>query len=210
MVESTPKEGVFFECIANLTALRTLILSDRDSYEKKTLLDHLRLKRWKKVVEWKTLIPGLMPFSHHTYLYKVILDGKLKLPKEIEFYPPNLLELYLYSCELKKDPMFILEKLPKLKVLTLYTRSYVGRKLVCSSGGFLQLQSLKLRLLFSLEELIVEEGALPHLKTLQIEGCERMEKLPRGLLQLKNLEKVEPKFMFDRLIEEFEETKGED
>ncbi|RVX10008.1 putative disease resistance protein [Vitis vinifera] len=116
-----------------------------------------QIKAWKKVVE-ETLIPGLMSFSHHTYLYKVI-------------------------C---------------------------WKELVCSSGGFLQLQSLELRVLFSLEELVVEEGALPHLKTLQIELCERMEKLPRGLLQLKNLEKVEPKFMFDRLIEEFEETKGED
>ena len=37
-----------------------------------------------------------------------------------------------------------------------------------------------------------------------------MEKLPFGLLQLKILEKVEPKFMFDKLIEEFEKTKGED
>ena len=82
--------------------------------------------------------------------------------------------------------------------------------MVCSSGGFLQLQSLELRGLFSLEELILEEGALAHLKTLEIEDCDRMEKLPCGLLQLKILEKVEPKFMFDRLIEEFEKTKGED
>ncbi|KAJ9681492.1 hypothetical protein PVL29_020387 [Vitis rotundifolia] len=203
------KKG-FFECIANLTALRTLSLRHFESYEKETLLNHLRLKRWKKVIEEKTLIPGLMSFSHHTYLYEVVLVGKLELPEEIEFYPPNLLKLGLSSCELKNDPMFILEKLPKLKVLRLSYMSYVGKKLVCSSGGFLQLQSLVLGNLFSLEELIVEEGALPHLKTLQIESCNRMEKLPRGLLQLKNLEKVEPKFMFDRLIEEFEETKGED
>ena len=203
------KKG-FFECIANLTALRTLNLSHLRGFEKKTLLSHIRLKRWKKVIEEKTLIPGLMPFSHHTYLYKVILGGKLELSEEIGFYPPNLLELCLCFCELKNDPMFILEKLPKLKVLRLSDGSYVGKKLVCSSGGFLQLQSLELYALFPLEELIVEEGALPHLKTLQIEHCYGMKKLPRGLLQLKNLEKVEPKFMFDRLIEEFEETKGED
>ncbi|RVW81253.1 Disease resistance protein RPM1 [Vitis vinifera] len=58
-------------------------------------------------------------FSHHTYLYKVILGGKLELSEEIGFYPPNLLELCLCFCELKNDPMFILEKLPKLKVLRL-------------------------------------------------------------------------------------------
>ena len=185
-------------------------LSHIENFEKKTLLNHLRLKRWKKVIEEKRLIPGLMHLSHHTYLYKVILEGKLELPAEIGLYPPNLLELSLDRCELKNDPMFILKKLPKLKVLSLSLDAYVGKKLVCSSGGFLQLQSLELRGLFSLEELILEEGALAHLKTLEIEDCDRMEKLPFGLLQLKILEKVEPKFMFDRLIEEFEKTKGED
>ena len=118
MVESTPKGGVFFQCIANLTALRTLNLSHIENFEKKTLLNHLRLKRWKKVIEEKRLIPGLMHLSHHTYLYKVILEGKLELPAKIGLYPPNLLELSLDRCELKNDPMFILKKLPKLKVLS--------------------------------------------------------------------------------------------
>ena len=210
MVESTPKEGVFFECIANLTALRTLNLSHIDHYEKKTLLDHLRLKRWKNVIEEKTLIPGLMSFSHHTYLYKVILWGKLELPEQIEFYPPNLLELSLDECELKKDPMLILEKLPNLRVLRLSNNSYVGKKLVCSSGGFHRLQSLELGWLRFLEEFIAGEGAMPHLKTLRIWSCSKLEKLPHGLLQLKNLEEVEPKWMYDQLMKEAEETKVED
>ena len=203
------KKG-FFECIANLTALRTLHLRNSKSFEKKTLLNRLRSEVWKeKVVEERRLIPGLMSFSHHTNLYKVILSGKLELPEGIEFYPPNLLKLSLEECEIQNDPMFILEKLPHLRVLSLLYGSYVGNKLTCSSSGFPQLQSLELRGLSFLGELIIEEGAMPRLRTLQISSC-AMRKLPRGLLQLKHLEKVEPKSMFDKLIEQVEETVGEE
>ncbi|KAJ9678204.1 hypothetical protein PVL29_022943 [Vitis rotundifolia] len=174
------KKG-FFECIANLTALQTLNL----------------LKRWKNVIEEKTLIPGLMSFSHHTYLYEVILEGKLELPEQIEFYPPNLLELRLDECKIKKDPMLILEKLPNLRVLILSYNSYLGKNLVCFSRGFLRLQSLELDGLHFLEEL-------------RIWSCPKLEKLPHGLLQLKNLEKVESIWMYDQLMKEAEETKVED
>ena len=194
------KKG-FFECIANLTALRTLHLKNSRVFENKTLLNHLRSKVWnEQVVEKRRLIPGLMSFSLHTNLYKVILSGKLELPEEIEFYPPNLLKLSLEDCEIQKDPMFILEKLPNLRALRLLGLSYVGDKLTCSSSGFPQLQSLKLNSLFTLKELIIEEGAMPRLRTLNVLGCTEMKKLPRGLLQLKHLEKVEPKSMFDKLI----------
>ncbi|KAL6322675.1 hypothetical protein AAG906_015361 [Vitis piasezkii] len=164
------------------------------------------LKAWKFGL--KNIDSGLMSFSNHTYLYKVILGGKLELPEQIEFYPPNLLDLSLENCELKKDPMLILEKLPKLKVLILSYKSYLGNNLVCSSEGFLRLQSLELCGLGFLEEFIVGEGAMPHLKTLRIWSCSKLKL--HGLLQLKNLEEVEPKWMYDQLMKEAEETKVED
>ena len=195
------KKG-FFECIANLTALRTLHLKNSGSFAKETLLNRLRSEVWKKkVVEERSLIPGLMSFSHHTNLYKVILSGKLELPEEIEFYPPNLLKLSLEECGIRNDPMFILEKLPHLRVLRLLEHASIGYSLTCSSSGFPQLQSLELRDLSFVRELIIEEGAMPRLRTLKIWSCS-IRKLPRGLLQLKHLEKVEPKYMFDELIEQ--------
>lgn len=93
------------------------------------MLNHLRLERQKNVIEKKTLFPGLMPFSYHAYLYKVHLEGKFeKLLEQIEFYPPNLLKLDLRNCELRDDPMMILEKLPSLRKVGLYSDAYVGKK----------------------------------------------------------------------------------
>ncbi|KAJ9681489.1 hypothetical protein PVL29_020384 [Vitis rotundifolia] len=204
------KKG-FFESITKLIALQTLALRIT-KYSKKRLLNHLGLEWQKNVIEEKTLFPGLVPFSCHAYLYEVHLGGKFeKLPEQFEFYPPNLLKLELWECELRDDPMMILEKLPSLRKLELCYDAYVGRKLICSSRGFLQLESLKLYGLNELEELTIEEGALSRLKTLQIWRCDEMKKLPHGLLQLTNLEKLSlNRLSYHQSIKEFEEAGGED
>ena len=201
----------FFDSIAELTALRTLFLIDSKDDKKNTLLNRVGLEWQKSVVEERALIPGLMPFSRHSFLYEVCLDAKLdKLPEQTEFYPPNLLRLYLGSCELKDDPMLILRKLPTLRILQLAEDSYVGNRMVCSSGGFVQLESLVLNNVDELEELIVEEGALPNLRSLQVWFCHNMKKLPHGLLQLKRLEKFRLRTDYKELIEEIQQTEGEE
>ncbi|XP_059599182.1 putative disease resistance protein At1g50180 [Vitis vinifera] len=204
------KKG-FYDSIAELTTLRTLVLRDMEFYKTKTLLNRVGLKWQENIVEEKTLIPGLMSFSRHTYLYKVFLQGKVdRLPEQTEFYPPNLVKLTLSSCELKDDPMLILEKLPTLRILELVGNSYVGKNMVCSFGGFLQLESLELDSLNELEELTVEEGAMCNLRTLQILYCHKMKKLPRGLLQMKKLEKLGLRTRGEELIEEVQQTEGEE
>ena len=205
-------EKGFFDSIAELTTLRTLVLKDSMGCKKKEELVIQFGWKWQQhFVEDKTLIPGLMSFSRHTYLYKVGLQGKVdKLPEQTEFYPPNLLELTLCDCKLKDDPMLILEKLPTLRSLTLSCGSYVGKKMVCSFGGFLQLESLELVGLSNLEELTVEEGALCNLRTLKIWTCCRMKKFPHGLLQMKKLEKLDLFKPGDELIEEVQQREGEE
>ncbi|KAJ9681490.1 hypothetical protein PVL29_020385 [Vitis rotundifolia] len=204
------KKG-FFESITKLTSLQTLILRTVE-YSKKRLLNHLGLEWQKNVIEKKTLFPGLEPFSCHTYLYEVLLKGKLeKLPEQFEFYPPNLLQLRLWECELRDDPMMILEKLPSLRKLELCYDAYVGRKMICSSGRFLKLESLELYRLNKLEELTVEKGAMSSLKTLEIWHCNEMKKLPHGLLQMTNLEKLSMRGLScHESIEEIEKAGGED
>ncbi|KAL6322704.1 hypothetical protein AAG906_015390 [Vitis piasezkii] len=200
--------------VEQLTNLQTLALMGSwiEKYSKKRLLNHLGLEWQKNVIEEKTLFPGLEPFSSHAYLYEVILRGKFeKLPEQFEFYPPNLLKLKLWGCELRDDPMMILEKLPSLRKLELFCDAYVGRKMICSSGGFLQLESLILIVLIELEELTVEEGAMSSLKTLKIWDCNKMKKLPHGLLQLTNLEKLSLRGSpCHESIEEIEKAGGED
>ncbi|KAF5945760.1 hypothetical protein HYC85_015988 [Camellia sinensis] len=98
--------------------------------------------------------------------------------------PPNLTKLTL-SCDcLVKDPMETLKKLPKLKILKLYSKSYLGSKMVCPGApgcNFPQLEVSEIQFLEELliveeggmrrlEELIVEEGGMPQLKELGIFG----------------------------------------
>ena len=139
----------FFESIAKLTVLEILDLSFTKGHTKRILENRFGLVREKKNVtidhHTKTLLPGLMPFLHHAYLYDLSLFGMLeKLSEQIEFYPPKLLKLTLWRCKLRDDPMMILEKLPSLRILKLRFDAYLGEKMVCSSGGFLQLERLEL------------------------------------------------------------------
>ncbi|KAL6322642.1 hypothetical protein AAG906_015328 [Vitis piasezkii] len=123
------------------------------------------------------LFPGLESFSHHKCLYKLHLVGTIrKLPVETTLYPPNLMQLKLLDTKMEEDPMPILGRLPNLRILTLLYNSYLGRRMNCPHGGFLRLEFLQMQLLENLEDLSVEEGAMPNLKTLKIEYCNKMRK----------------------------------
>lgn len=127
-----------------------------------------------------TAIPKLMTFSSHIRLHKLHLGGFISKLLEIEDFPPNLTELSLEGSFLMEDPMPKLEKLPSLRVLKLKASSFVGKQLVCSSGGFPQLQILKLCFL-SFDTWRIEDGALSNLRQLEIVECKRMKIVPRGL-----------------------------
>ncbi|PIN07613.1 Apoptotic ATPase [Handroanthus impetiginosus] len=100
--------------------------------------------------------------------------------------PPSLIQLTLEWINLIEDPMKILKNLPKLKILHLNERSYIGRKMDCSGAdGFPQLEILELRYLPYLEELIEqEEMGMPKLRQLIIEYCSRLWRIPERLQQL--------------------------
>ncbi|RVW81203.1 Disease resistance protein RPH8A [Vitis vinifera] len=185
------KEG-FFKSIAQLTALENLKLINFSS------------KR-------KTIVSGFMSFSHHTRLQKLVLGGRLeKLPVDTGFYPPNLLQLKLWETELEQDPMSILGELPNLRILKLLWNSYVGKKMNCSEGRFHQLEFLHMEHLSNLEDLTVEEGAMPKLRTLQMEWFWKMKKFPDGLLGLRNLQELNLLHCSNELLKEVFQTQGED
>ena len=125
-------------------------------------------------------------------------------------FPSNLVELILDCCRLEQDPMLTLGKLPNLRALKLINNAYIGRKITCSSGAFSRLEFLRLKYLIYLEELIVEESAVPSLKTLQIYSCYEMDKLLHQLQKLKSLQQVKLENMNRRLIEEIKNTTGEE
>ncbi|OVA18805.1 hypothetical protein BVC80_8719g5 [Macleaya cordata] len=134
-------------------------------------------------------VPKFISFSNHKCKYKLRLDGILdKLPDTVElFFPPNLSKLTLRKSRLESDPMVTLQKLPNLRVIRLYPKSYLGKKMVCSEDAFFQLQVLEVCGLEELEEWKVEVGALVNLKQLGFGSCKRFKMVPDGLQHLSTL-----------------------
>ncbi|CBI38077.3 unnamed protein product, partial [Vitis vinifera] len=132
-----------------------------------------------------------------------------RFPDEIEFYPPNLISLELRYRNAEQNPMVTLEKLPNLRFLRLSLCSSMLKKMVCTSGGFQQLETLRLWGLKELEELIAEEGAMPDLKDLVIDACPKMKRLSHGLLQRKNLQHLKLYDLSPELMDELSRIEGD-
>ncbi|VVB07191.1 unnamed protein product [Arabis nemorensis] len=104
-------------------------------------------------------------------------------------FPPNLANISLSDCRIEEDPLPILEKLLHLKSAELSYHAFVGRRMVCSKGGFPQLCELILEL-DELEEWVVEEGSMPCLRTLTIDCCKKLKEVPDGLKYITSLKKL--------------------
>ncbi|KAJ9701589.1 hypothetical protein PVL29_006812 [Vitis rotundifolia] len=142
-------------------------------------LQSLRLKSYdEKNQPWDM---DLKPLSSHANLSNVYLLGQLKNPSIVSEFAHSLTDLTLSWSGLEEDPMQTLDKLPKLRVLRLLRRAYVGKNMLCSSGGFPELQVLKLWMLEQLEEWNVEKGALLVLRDLEVRSCIKLDMLPEEL-----------------------------
>ncbi|RWR76933.1 Disease resistance protein [Cinnamomum micranthum f. kanehirae] len=113
-------------------------------------------------------IPPFVSFAHHQNLYKMLLEDSPieNLPK----MPPHLAKLSLCETQLKQNAIEILEKLQNLRILYLKSNSYYSEKMICSSGGFPQLEYL---LLYcnDLKDWTVEKGAMESLKKVELSDC---------------------------------------
>ncbi|KAJ1407092.1 P-loop containing nucleoside triphosphate hydrolase [Sesbania bispinosa] len=114
-----------------------------------------------------------------------MLEDKLGMSR----LPQNLTDLTLSASQLPNDPMTELQNLPKLKSLSFYADSYTGKKMVCASGSFLQLQVLRFWKLGNLEEWDVMEGAMPSLVEFEVRSCRNLA-CPTGLKHLKALRMI--------------------
>ncbi|KAK4427839.1 Disease resistance protein RPP8 [Sesamum alatum] len=115
-----------------------------------------------------------------TDLRKLDLGGPINgLPQHCHF-GESLTKLTLRSSGLKQDPMPTLEKLPKLYSLRL-RNAFKGNRICCSSQGFPRLRILEILGLTSLEDWIIEEGAMPNLYALKIDECSKLKMVPGGI-----------------------------
>ncbi|XWS07712.1 hypothetical protein CRYUN_Cryun41cG0013500 [Craigia yunnanensis] len=130
--------------------------------------------------------PDFEPLSQCHHLSILFLRGKIQEDPHsshhvLKFVPANIVKLTLWGTEVKRDPMDVLEKLPHLRSLRLWGDSYTGTKLICSANGFLQLDSLQVKHLLELEEWEIEEGAMPHLRSLDLAELSNLRMFPEGL-----------------------------
>ncbi|XP_078148642.1 putative disease resistance RPP13-like protein 3 [Carex rostrata] len=114
---------------------------------------------------------GMIDFStspSFQNIHTMFLSGYNRPSVDIAEMPPNLAKVHLDWFIFKNDPMRKLEKLRGLKCLEMERIGVEEDTIVCTNGGFPALQNLT----FSwgwIEELKVENGALPVLKYLHIE-----------------------------------------
>lgn len=146
------------------------------------------------------IFPSLRGLACLTMLTKLHLKGGVKdLPMPDEF-PPNLCQLTLQFSHLDHDPMEVLGRLPKLLILRLRAFSFNGNKLSISANGFPQIKVLEFESLEYLEELRIEEGAMPRLQCLRIANCRKVGALPEELKSITTLQELEIKEMRDTFI----------
>ncbi|GAB4846629.1 hypothetical protein Ancab_025636 [Ancistrocladus abbreviatus] len=127
-------------------------------------------------------------FGYH-HLRKLWVEGRMLGLKTAHMLPENLTMLSLHQTEIKSDPMPVLEKLPYLSHLELLSKSYIGKEMICSTGGFPSLVNLELSSL-NIEDWIVEQGAMPSLVHLKICNCRSLKMIPHGLKYVIGLEQV--------------------
>ncbi|KAL0793596.1 hypothetical protein Bca101_064973 [Brassica carinata] len=174
------------------------MVCSRDGFPQLQKLEFRGLWLWE---EW-IVEEGSMPLLHTLVIYdcinlKELPDGlrfitnledlsvdcmgvKFNLRLSEGYLPSHLTTISLAGCRLTQDPMPILEKFLHLKDVSL-DDSFCGRRMVCSRGGFPQLQTLKIKYIKEWEEWIVEESSMPLLHTLEIWVCPKLKELPDGL-----------------------------
>ncbi|KAL1198818.1 Disease resistance protein RPP8 [Cardamine amara subsp. amara] len=116
-----------------------------------------------------------------------------RFPDQFRF-PPHLAHIGLGNCSMEEDPMPVLEKLLHLKSVR-FISAFIGRRMVCSKGGFPQLSALEISKESELEEWIVEEGSMPSLRTLTISNCKKLKEIPDGLKYITSLKELKIKGM---------------
>ncbi|CAL5381526.1 unnamed protein product [Camellia sinensis] len=194
----------------------------------------IKIKRDFRTEEEQSLLRQLLGCHN---LCKFYFLGSLNVVNKLpDQFHPNITNLLLGNTKLEEDPMPTLEKLPNLRSLSLCD-AYIGKEMVCSSaplttttpssssgggrgggqggyggcdgGGFPKLLSLELWEFENLEDWRVEQGAMPCLFLLKIDGCEKLKAIPDGLTFITTLQELDVRYASKALKDRVREG-GED
>ncbi|KAL5763374.1 hypothetical protein ACOSP7_019638 [Xanthoceras sorbifolium] len=159
------------ECLMNLQTIRSITNKVWTEIRTIKLINLRELWLQGPLISWAFSFDSMTNLTSLQILsIELRLKGKIEnLPEDMHEVLPNLQCLSLRASLLEGDLMLQLEKLPNLIILHLGCRFHSGKKMMCTANGFLGLQILLLdENKFQIEELQVEEGALPRLKGLRI------------------------------------------
>ena len=173
----------------NLTCLGKLKLEGRCEVEgvefSNSIAKLLSLKSLYLTTSGESSIPPLA-INSCLHLSKLDIKGYMQKFPKIHEFSQSLTQLTLEASRLDRDPMVVLEKLPKLLTLRLRAKSYLGKEMHVFANGFPQLKVLQLFELRELNKLNIEKGSMPWLMQLQL----YFETKFSGLDELQNLVEV--------------------
>ncbi|KAK8653041.1 hypothetical protein V6N13_127061 [Hibiscus sabdariffa] len=181
--------------LANMTSLRQLGIDGLSREQVTSVISTMErlqdIQSLSLLLTEQEMFPTLTGLSCCEYLQKLCFYGKMeKLPDPQEF-PPNLVKLKLYNSQLPRDSITKFGRLPNLEMLVLGDGSYNWREMVFVSECFPKLEILRFHLLKELEDWIIEESAMPKLKHLVINRCEKLKRIPDGLKLATTLKELE-------------------
>uniref|UniRef100_A0A7N2MI57 Uncharacterized protein n=1 Tax=Quercus lobata TaxID=97700 RepID=A0A7N2MI57_QUELO len=177
--------------IRSMTQLTTIALSNVKAADEMDLCDsihNMKLMRYLCIVVTnaeETLRMDALS-SPPTNLQKLVLVGKLEKVPQWFHSLQSLTYLYLHWSRLEEDLLPHIAALPHLGHLSLFY-VYVGKQL-CFSTGFLKLTKLRICNFPQLNEIIIEKGVMPNLKSLEIYSCMELKAAPKGIENLQNLQ----------------------
>ncbi|KAM3681565.1 hypothetical protein ACJW31_12G006400 [Castanea mollissima] len=179
--------------IRSMTQLTTIVLTNVKAADEMDLCDsihNMKLMRYLCVVVTnaeETLRMDTLS-SPSTNLQKILLAGKLEKVPQWFHSLQSLTTLYLHWSRLEEDLLPQIAALPHLRRLAL-TNAYVGKQFYFSTG-FLKLTYLGIHNFPQLNEIIIEKGVMPNLKSLYIISCMQLNTVPKGIEYLQNLQEL--------------------
>ncbi|XP_008777694.4 disease resistance protein RPM1-like [Phoenix dactylifera] len=146
------------------------------------------------------------PPQHLLRLYLVgrLAEGTMELPS-FRALGASLRILQLGWSGLVEDPIHSLSQLTNLVQLTLM-KAYDGQRLWFGTGCFLNLKRLFLLDMPQLNQVEVEDGAMPRLDFLTLDGLPVLKDVPRGIEYLTSLQTLYLKDLHPEFRGRFEES----
>ncbi|GJN34745.1 hypothetical protein PR202_gb23437 [Eleusine coracana subsp. coracana] len=178
-----------------MICLRSLSLSGISELHSKAVSEALKKLEFLVYLNLSGIVLPSNMFSEPSMrrLQVLILHGKLEGLGELllsdRYMLPNLNTLHLNKSELSQLFIDKLARLPCLAEMELLGNSYNETTLLFPERGFQSLKNLKLRNLYSLQELVIGKGAMPMVSILNLHGCDNLRIL-NGLNALEHLQEV--------------------